>query len=385
MTKKNTSMRKTAGLIKIWRFVRVYGLLRTVYKIAGRLRRPVPLVWRRHRHPDIALIGCGQYGFATLGYFLSRRFGRRLRWCYDTNFDNARSTAKTLGVAGIAETPEAAIDDPDTEYVYIASNHASHTDYAIRSLAAGKIVFVEKPISVDWDQLGRLHRAARGQENRIFAGYNRPLSKFIRHLHGILPAPNGGLSLSCFVSGHVIDVDHWYRNPNEGTRVCGNAGHWIDLFLHMLAWRGNLPKEICVQIASADPSEADDNFVLTFTTDQHDIFTLMLTARTEPFEGINETINVQWGDVIAKIDDFRRMTIWRGSHLDHVRSWPKDVGHQTSALQPFHPAFARAWSEVIASSVVMLHVTDMVRAGENRRVLSLVQDIHKLDNEALSE
>ena len=333
------------------------------------------LVWRRYPNPDIAVIGCGQYGLSTLGYFLTQRFGRRLRWVYDLD-ETAAASMKTITAAlSVAKDPTVAITDPATKYVFIASNHASHTDYAVEALHAGKYVYVEKPVSVSLEQLSKLHAAADLAPDRIVAGYNRPFSAAVRDLKALIGPPLGGVSLSCFVSGHVLDSEHWYRNPEEGTRICGNAGHWIDLFIHLLHWRGNCPNVLRIQLLSADPAEADDNFVLTIGTEQGDVFTLMLTARSEPFEGINETINVQWAGVIAKIDDFRGMTAWRGHCRHKYRYWPKDVGHKSGAMQFFSGNRTRRWSEVVISSVVMLRVTDMVRNAETLTELNLPESL----------
>lgn len=367
------------SVLKLWRFAWLYGPRRAVFKAAGRLRRPVPLVWRRCRSPDIAVIGCGQFAFATLGFFITRRFGRRLRWCFDSDSNAAESFARTLGVASTAEQADEAITDPETQFVYIASNHASHTEYALTALAAGKTVFVEKPVSVTRGQFAQLRASVRGHQGAIYAGYNRPFSGAVRQLKATLPGPRGALSLACFVSGHQIGADHWYREPHEGTRICGNAGHWIDLFVHVLAWRG-LPDHYCIQLLSGAPANADDDFSLAIATDAGDIFSLMLTARTEPFEGINETINLQWEDVIAKIDDFRKMTIWQGKHLRRHRFWPKDVGHRAGALQPFaNSAGTRDWREVEASTLIMLRVAEMVVAGERMADINLSQELEALD------
>jgi predicted dehydrogenase len=355
---------------KGWRYIGLYGFGRTLFKIAGRSRRTPPLVLRRHDPQDIALIGCGQFGVATLGYFLTRRFGKRLRWVYDIDDDAARSGARLLAAAGIAASPQQILDDPAVRYVYIASNHATHADYAVAALDAGKTVFVEKPVSVTAEQFVRLSAAAGRAPGRLFAGYNRPFAAAIRALRDeIGPAPLGGLSLNCFVSGHVIGPEHWYRDPAEGTRICGNAGHWIDLFVHALAWRG-LPDRFRIQLLQADVDEPDDNFALSIATGRGDIFTLMLTARNEPFEGINETINVQQDDVICKIDDFRRMVVWKGPALRRRRFWPKDAGHRAAALQPFAQGAPRDWAEVETSTLLILRITEMVRTGQTQTEFS---------------
>ena len=93
-----------------------------------------------------------------------------------------------------------------------------------------------------------------------------------------------------------------------------------------------------------------------------DLINIVLTARTQPFEGINETINLQWGDTIAKLDDFRRLAIWR--RKKHVKKtyWPKDVGHGRAILQPFSDA-QRDWQEIEHSTLLMLKIAQMVVGG----------------------
>jgi predicted dehydrogenase len=368
------------ALKKVFRFLKIYGPLRTLFKVAGRSRMRIPLVWRNHGAPDIGMIGCGQYGFATMGYFISRRFGGRFRCCYDTDQPSAQSFKKAFRVPAIASKPEQIWEDPNTKLVYIASNHNSHTDYACTALAAGKDVFIEKPLAVSRPQLARLCSAISQYDGRVFAGYNRPFSGAVRYLKShISEETDGGISLSCFVSGHLIPADHWYRNPEEGTRICGNAGHWIDLFIHMLAWRDQ-PDIFRISLLSANPSEADDNFCLSVATDKNDIFSLLLTARSEPFEGINETINVQHRDIICKIDDFRKLTLWKESALYKRSFWPKDVGHRLSLLQPYQTEVTRDWNEVIRSTLLMLKVTDMVREGRTEATISMTTEMQKLEN-----
>ncbi len=346
---------------KFIRFVGIYGLRRTAFKVLGRTRFPIPVARRYSGKADIALVGCGQFGLTTIGYFLSRRFGRRIATVYDPH-DSAASTARAiLGAQKIALSFENDIlSDERITYVYVASNHASHADYAIASLKAGKTVYLEKPVAVNWRQLAEL-QACLQSGGKIFAGYNRPFSRAIRDLRNLVdPNEKGGISLSCFVAGHVIPANHWYRLTEEGTRICGNAGHWIDLFVHLIVARGR-PNRVTISILHANPVEFDDNFSLSISTDKGDIFSLLLSSRSEPFEGINETIVLQHGDVLAKIDDFRRMTVWKRSLRHRFTYWPKDAGHQAAVLQPFENGPGRDWNEVVLSAILVLKIVDMVR------------------------
>lgn len=356
-------------LRKLLRFVAIYGPSRTLFKVAGRLRFRPP-GWSRARVRDIGLIGCGQFAFATIGYFLQRSFGPRVAVCFDIDDQVARSLADALRVPRVACGAGELLATPGLRTVYIASNHASHADYAVRALGQGLDVYAEKPVAVSHAQLVDLLRAKRSARGRLFAGYNRPFSEAVRRLRVLTPIdPAGGITLQCFVVGHVLGLDHWYRRPDEGTRVCGNVGHWLDLLVHILAWRG-LPDRLQISITAAADSEPDDNVCIAIRSDRADLFSVMLTSRSEPFEGINETINFQHGETICKIDDFRRMTVWQGARVSTHRFWPKDVGHRRAILQPFASNEDRDWHEVELSTLLMLHITEMVRGGEAQSTFS---------------
>jgi predicted dehydrogenase len=341
---------------KLARFARIYGLPRTLFKALGRTRTRARLPGRS-RARDIAFIGCGQYAFATIGYFLWRRVGNRIGKCYDVDPGAAETLARFYSAEPVTAVSEI-MDDPAIRYVYIASNHASHTDYAIEALACGKTVYVEKPVSVTHEQLARLRGAVEQSGARLYCGYNRPFSAAIRQIRKWYEPVEGPLTLSCFITGHRISSDHWYRRPSEGTRICGNVGHWLDLAVHIMSW-GRLPDRWQIALAWSQEDARDDDLCIALTSNRGDLVTIVLTARDEPFEGINESINLQAGSMIAKIDDFRKVQIWKGSSYRHYRTWPKDVGHAQAIVQPFCPG-QRSWKEVEMSSLLMLHIKEMV-------------------------
>jgi predicted dehydrogenase len=366
------------ALAKVVRFVSIYGPGRTIYKVAGRSRIRLPSWPRVARVPDIGLIGCGQFAFATIAYNLRKLPNHRVAACYDID-EHARDTlARAVNIAHACASADELFSIPGLHTVYIASNHASHASYAIQALEHGIQAYVEKPIAVSFAQLVALLRQKSKSEKSVFAGYNRPFSAAIRELRAAVHANKAAaVSMQCFVAGHKLGPNHWYRRAEEGTRVCGNLGHWLDLMVHVFAWRG-LPDILEISVACADPSERDDNFNVSISSDRADLFSVMLTSRCEPFEGINETIHFQHGETICKIDDFRRMTLWQGPRLVRRRYWPKDVGHRLAILQPFRVDNSRDWHEVELSTLLMLHVADMVRQGQKRSTFSFSESWSQL-------
>lgn len=352
---------------KMIRFIGIYGPGRALFKAAGRLRLHLPPFGLGNGRLDIGFVGCGQFAYSTIGYFLRRRFGRRVLGCFDIDSYARATLARGLGVPHQCENMDALLALPGLTTLYVASNHASHAFYAVQAMALGLDVYVEKPVAVNLVQLAQLEYARRNSLGRLFAGYNRPFSGAVRDLRRITQIDvSAGISLQCFVAGHLLKPDHWYRQPEEGTRICGNVGHWLDLFVHILYWRG-LPARLDIALIWANEFERDDNISISISSDRGDICSIMLTARNEPFEGINESIQFQHAETTCKIDDFRQMTVWQGPQVVRRKYWPKDPGHGEAILQPFSSYIGRDWSEVLDSTLLILHITEMVR---NARRLS---------------
>ena len=379
---------RVADLRKLVRFAGIYGWQRALNKAVARTRVAAPW-WELHnalvagRPADVSVIGCGQFAFSAICFFLRKANENRFLSAFDTDRQQAESLGRCYRFRQIADTPEAVLDNPALKTLYIVSNHASHTAYAVAGLLRNVDVYVEKPVSVTRAQLVALLVALRQSSGRLYAGYNRPYARAIRLLRErVTSAGDGAFSISYVINGHRILPDHWYRQPDEGTRICGNLSHWIDLTIHLFAWRG-LPGWVDVQIACANPAEPDDNLTVTFTTDRHDIVTMLLTSRSEPFEGISESINFQYNDLIARIDDFRRMTVWQGVSKQRWQFSPKDVGHERAVLQPFRTD-NRDWREVELSTLLMLFIRDMVlnrrmsaRFEFDRELLRLATDVQR--------
>ena len=126
----------------------------------------------RRRVPEAAghvgIIGCGNYAFTTIAYYLRKEKGRVLRGVMDIDPHRAASLFERYGAAYHTTDAADVLSDPEIDLVYIASNHASHADYAVAAIVAGKAVHIEKPHVVDRAQLGRLMAAAeRAERPRI--------------------------------------------------------------------------------------------------------------------------------------------------------------------------------------------------------------------------
>jgi predicted dehydrogenase len=379
-------------LMKKWnkfaRFVQIYGLSRTIVKSFGRKRDiilPIHILYQKHK-PDTLLIGCGQFAFSTICYFLRKNRGNRFLKAYDLDPDASSSLANFFRFRHLALTPSDIFDkSAKGDYLYIASNHASHAQYAIQGLKNDLNVYVEKPIAVEYNSLVGLIAASQKSKGNLYAGYNRPYSSAIKNIKEILLENalldhNGHrFNVSFFINGHVIPSGHWYRDLNEGTRICGNVGHWIDLTMHLFNWR-SIPDIFEVFIVYSNIEEPDDNITITIKSNLNDLVTISLVSQSEPFEGISESINLQYGDLIARIDDFQSLKVWVNEKKYSFKYFPKDVGHQRAVMQPFLPKEQnRDFFEVTLSTLLMLEITEMVRSTEGYRIFNVPEKMNDLN------
>lgn len=151
---------------KALRYVRMYGVSRTLAKVRGHYHmqsRYDPIPPRRKRASEtghVGIIGCGAFAFSTIAWFLGKEAGRVLRGVMDVDAHRAASLFERYRADYHTTDADEVLSDPAIDLVYVASNHASHAEYAIAAIEAGKAVHIEKPHVVDEDQLRRLLAAA---------------------------------------------------------------------------------------------------------------------------------------------------------------------------------------------------------------------------------
>ena len=65
------------------------------------------------------------------------------------------------------------INDKDINAVYIATPPASHAEYAIEVIKAGKPVYIEKPMAVNYAECLKINKAAEKYKVPVFVAYYR--------------------------------------------------------------------------------------------------------------------------------------------------------------------------------------------------------------------
>jgi predicted dehydrogenase len=315
---------------KAFRYVRLYGLQRTRVKVRSHYhmkRRYPDLPRRRARRNDrrtVAVIGCGKFAFAQIAYYLRKNFGDVIYGAMDVDIERAASLFETYRLAAYTDDAEALLSDPAIDTVFIASNHATHADYAIRALALGKTTHIEKPHVVNETQLRQLCRAMSESDAPVALGFNRPLSRIGVEIARRLEIEDGPMMLNWFVAGHELPPDHWYFREEEGGRILGNLCHWTDFIYRLIPEDRRYP----IVINPTRAAKADADVAVTYTFGDGSIAAITFSAKGHTFEGVKERFAAHRGNTLVMMDDFRTLEVDRVERRTSIKHRHRDHGHE---------------------------------------------------------
>ncbi|MDB4805580.1 Gfo/Idh/MocA family oxidoreductase [Akkermansiaceae bacterium] len=337
---------------KVIRYFRMYGIERTLKKVRSQYHMKSSeefegIDWTNpngNSHGDVAIVGCGSFSYSTIAHYVVKSSKGVIKYSLDIDKSKALSLAKKYGAYQATTDFDAIINDPEIRIVYIASNHASHAEYAVKAIEKGKAVHIEKPHVVNFDQMVRLEKAMTDfPDSQVFLGFNRPKSKLFEMLLDATSKQPGNTMMNWFIAGHKIDVDHWYFSKAEGGRVMGNLCHWSDLCLHLVGIDKAFP---CV-ISPAAAEEAKNNFSVSVTFADGSQAALTFSAKGHTFEGVREYLNVHKGDLLASLRSFQDLSLEVIDDKKVKKLMHRDHGHRANIVHSYDTTLNNAPGEML--------------------------------------
>jgi predicted dehydrogenase/threonine dehydrogenase-like Zn-dependent dehydrogenase len=176
-----------------------------------------------------AVIGAGAFAQRILLPAI-RDAGFRLRSIASGKGTSATVGAEKFGFERATTDIDSVLADDEADTVFVLTRHDSHARLALRALAAGRHVFVEKPLALRHEDLEALATAAEASGTLLTVGFNRRHAPLARELMAATRGRAGPLSLLVTVNAGAIPRDHWTQHPEQGGgRIAGEACHFIDL------------------------------------------------------------------------------------------------------------------------------------------------------------
>jgi predicted dehydrogenase len=273
------------------------------------------------------VIGAG--GFASrilLPAF--RQAGAQFKTIASRGGVSAVQAARRFGAQQATTDLRQVFADPEINTVIIATRHDSHADYCCRALAAGKHVFIEKPLCIDRAQLERVIAAqAAAPDCRVMVGFNRrfapQVAKIAKLLRGVAEPKNFVMT----VNAGLLPADHWTNDPVVGGgRMIGEGCHFVDL-LRFLA--GQPITDIQAMQLGDSPalSRADDKLVCTLRFADGSVGTIQYLGNGHRSFS-KERLEVFCAGRVLQLDNFLRLRGFGWPGFRSLGLWKQDKGHQ---------------------------------------------------------
>ncbi len=307
----------------------------------------------------IALVGAGAFAKSVhLPLLRAHPEAFALRAVCTRQGHNAVSIAGQFGAAYSTTDLDEVLADKDTDAVLITTRHSTHGDEVLRSLHAGKHVFVEKPLCLTADELAAIEAFyANGHADAplLMTGFNRRFSRYADAIAAASSKRSNPLVMTYRVNAGFLPSDHWVHGAEGGGRNLGEACHFYDLFIALANAAPEHVSAASIRHASGY-YRADDNFSAVVRFENGCLATLVYTALgADGFP--KERLDVFFDGKVYSIDNFTRLEV-SGAPDPQIKTLAPAKGHEEELL-----AFAKGlrdgvwpiplWQQVAATRIAL--------------------------------
>jgi predicted dehydrogenase len=231
--------------------------------------------------------------------------------------------AKKYGFSLATTDYQQILNDEDIDLVMITTRHDKHASMVIETLAAGKNVFVEKPLAINVQQLNEVISANKSAYTTLTVGFNRRFSPHARKVKGLIgEAP---MNVIATMNAGYIPANIWVHDMQAGGgRIIGEACHFIDLITY---FTGSMVKSVCMNAMSVNPAENTDNASILLKYENGSTGVINYFANGSKAYA-KERIEVYSQERTAIIDNFRKTSGFGFKGFSSLKT-KLDKGHKS--------------------------------------------------------
>ncbi len=288
--------------------------------------------------PRVAVVGAGNYATQVLIPAL-----RLTPAVLDTVVSLSGATGRHAGHKFGFERASTDFDEvvaaDRIDAVIIATRHDTHATMAQAALAAGKHVFVEKPLAVSGHQVDLVADAyatatARAKPRPILmVGFNRRFAPHVVRARELVAGIAEPKAMVMTVNAGAVPEGHWtHDDVAGGGRIIGEGCHFIDLLRFLVG------APIAHHTVAGMRSRTRDTASVSLSFEDGSIGTIHYFAngqRAIP----KERLEIFVGGKILRLDNYRRLEGFGWSGRVSSRSWRQDKG-QARCMGAFVAAVA---------------------------------------------
>ena len=281
--------------------------------------------------PRIGFIGAGSYATSLL-IPAFRRSNVILESVASNAGISSLRAARKYGFHFATSDVSSILENDAIDAVVIATRHDSHAALVARALAAGKHVYVEKPLCLTLDELSQIEAAlsteSRGAGRILMVGFNRRYAPLVQRIKDLLAATTEPKTFVMTVNAGRVPDSHWTQDPAVGGgRFLGEGCHFVDLLRHL----AGAPVRDFAVVPMRSSTRDTGSVSLAFRDGS--IGTIHYFANgSRAFP--KEKLEVFVGGRILQLDNFRRLRSFGWQGAGTVWSWRQDKG-QTGCARAF--------------------------------------------------
>ncbi|RDE22990.1 dehydrogenase [Motiliproteus coralliicola] len=315
--------------------------------------------------PVVGFIGAGNYASRVL-IPAFQRAGAQLHTLVTESGISGALNGEKAGFANASTDVAGMLADPEINTVVVVTRHNSHAQIVRECLEAGKHVFVEKPLAINWEELAIVEQAYRDADGQqLMLGFNRRFAPLVQKMKGLLEPLREPKSFIMTVNAGAIPADHWTQDPGiGGGRIIGEACHFIDLMRYLAG-----AKIVSVQARRMERGQgavSEDKAVIILGFADGSFGTIHYLANgASSFP--KERIEVFVAGRVLQLDNFRKLKGFGWPGFSRMSRWKQDKGQAPCAqsfLRSIHDGESAPIpvEEVFEVARVTLEAADLLRS-----------------------
>ncbi|NSW90996.1 MAG: Gfo/Idh/MocA family oxidoreductase [Firmicutes bacterium] len=209
--------------------------------------------------PKVAIIGCGNFGRLHSNTIKKLDNFEILAYA-DINRDAAEYCCKQYSAKYYCEDYRRVLDDKDIDAVFVCTTHDSHYTIGIDAIAAGKHVFMEKPLALTPAHCDSIKKAIEGTGLKFMVGHKMRFQPNIKKVKAEVKRP---MIIVAQMMDNRWPDNIWPQDPVKGGgNVLSQGCHIFDLITYIA---GDWPDTVYAEGGTLNHSNTTiiDNIVAT--------------------------------------------------------------------------------------------------------------------------
>jgi predicted dehydrogenase/threonine dehydrogenase-like Zn-dependent dehydrogenase len=320
--------------------------------------------------PGVSFVGAGNYaGRVLISAFAAG--GARLRGIASSGGVTASHYGRKYNFARATSDSNSLIGSEDSDAIVIATRHDSHSRFVVQALAAGKHVFVEKPLAITLAQVEAIADAwsssgPSGSRPLVMVGFNRRFAPQVQQMKTLLAGLHEPKTFVMTVNAGAIPLNHWTQDPNiGGGRIVGEGCHFIDL-MRFLAGHRIVEARVQALGGGANGSKRDDVSIISMAFADGSLGTINYLANGHK-DVPKERLEVFCAGRILQLDNFRKLQTFGWGRSKTQKLWRQDKG-QNACARAFIDAVKKGGAAPIAFDEILEVARVSIALGEAARI-----------------